>query len=180
MSNDMRQKFASVLQDSHYKLMTREKYLKTISIMKDINEGKTRDAIGGGCNIAHYKKKYHILNINGSEKLIHPCQENGIKQYIESESLYDVLFEAHINTGRIYICCSQSWQPKYPPKKTPKKKPQKKPPKVFFFYFKGNRYILYLIPSFLYQKSHLLSFKYKDLFSPQCCCLIRHFSSLFL
>ena len=51
-----------------------------------------------------------------------------------------------------------------PTQKNPKKNHLKKPTQDGFFWafldFKENRYILYLIPSFLYQISYLFSFKY--------------------
>lgn len=93
-----REKFTALLhEEGSRKLLTVERYQQIIDIVNRIKGGHSRSTLG--VNIAFYKKKYDVLEINGVQRLISPCRDKGILQYVEVDHLYDVIYNAHISTG---------------------------------------------------------------------------------
>ena len=79
------------------KLFTKKRYEQLVSDINDIKNGRRKKE----ARDYSLSKRYDVMQISNIDKLIYPVVEGNttIRYYVTKEEIFDILNEAHIDTG---------------------------------------------------------------------------------
>ena len=78
-------------------VFTKERYEQLVSDINDIKNGRRKKQ----ARDYSLSKQYNVMQISNINKIIYPVVEGNttIRYYVTKEEIFDILNEAHINTG---------------------------------------------------------------------------------
>ena len=99
----MKEKFYEIFEKrmegkgANNQVFTKERYEELVSDINDIKNGRRKKE----ARDYSLSKRYDVMQISNIEKLIYPVVEGTttIRYYVTKEEIFDILNEAHIDTG---------------------------------------------------------------------------------